>query len=122
MKQTFGQITGISGNMVTVAVEDNIMQNEVAYIIKEAITNARKHGGANRVEVSIVRDDCGSRITVKDDGTGFDTLTISGEDAQQMGLQIMRERARSVKGDLEVRSVEGEGTSVTLCVPVDHTK
>jgi signal transduction histidine kinase len=95
---------------------------QVVYIIKEAITNARKHGGAKRVEVSIVRDDCGSRITVKDDGIGFDPLTISGKDAQQMGLQIMRERARSVKGDLEVQSNVGKGTSVTLCVPIDQTK
>jgi two-component system nitrate/nitrite sensor histidine kinase NarX len=95
---------------------------QVAYIIKEAVTNARKHGGAKRVEVNIVKKDCGSKITVKDDGIGFDPLTISGEDAQRMGLQIMRERARSVKGELEVYSREGEGTSVTLCVPLDHRK
>jgi signal transduction histidine kinase len=95
---------------------------QVAYIIKEAITNARKHGGAKKVEVSIVMEDCGSRITVKDDGTGFDPLAISGEDAQHMGLQIMSERARSVMGELEVDSKEGDGTSVMLCVPLDHKK
>jgi signal transduction histidine kinase len=92
---------------------------QVSYIIKEAITNARKHGGAKRVEVSIVREDCGSVITVKDDGVGFNPLTISREDAQHMGLQIMRERAWSVGGELEVHSGKGEGTNVTLCVPVD---
>jgi signal transduction histidine kinase len=95
---------------------------QVAYIIKEAITNARKHGGAQSVEVSIVGDESRSRITVKDDGIGFDPLNVSGEDAQQTGLQIMRERARSVKGDLEVQSNVGKGTSVTLCVPIDQTK
>jgi signal transduction histidine kinase len=92
---------------------------QVSYIIKEAVTNARKHGDAKRVDVSIVREDCGSVITIKDDGFGFDPLTISREDAQHMGLQIMRERAWSVGGELEVHSGEGEGTNVTLCVPVD---
>jgi two-component system nitrate/nitrite sensor histidine kinase NarX len=96
--------------------------SQVAYIIKEAITNARKHGGARKVEVSIVKDDCGSKIAVEDNGNGFDPLTISGEDAQQMGLQIMRERARSVNGDLEVHSQKGKGTQVFLCVPLDHAK
>jgi signal transduction histidine kinase len=95
---------------------------QVSYIIKEAITNARKHGAAKRVEVKILREDCGSKIMVKDDGIGFDPLTISREDAQHMGLQIMRERAWSVEGELQVHSREGEGTSVTLCVPIDHTK
>ncbi len=95
---------------------------QVAYIIKEAITNARKHGGAKRVEIGIVREDCGSKITVKDDGIGFDSLTISREDAQHMGLQIMRERAWSVGGELQVHSREGEGTSVTLCVPLEFEK
>ena len=98
------------------------MGAQVAYIIKEAVTNARKHGGAKKVEVSIAMDDCGSKITVKDNGIGFDPLTISGEDAHQMGLQIMRERARSVEGDLEVRSEEGKGTSVILCVPLEPTR
>jgi signal transduction histidine kinase len=96
--------------------------SQVVYIIKEAVANARKHGGAKRVEVNIGRDDCGARITVKDNGIGFDPLTISGESAQKMGLQIMSERARSVNGELIVHSKEGEGTSVTLCVPIDERK
>jgi two-component system nitrate/nitrite sensor histidine kinase NarX len=91
---------------------------QVAYIIKEAVTNARKHGGAEYVEVKIATDDCGSKIIVRDDGMGFDPVTVSGEDAQQMGLQIMRERARSVKGELDVHSKKGQGTSITLCVPI----
>jgi two-component system nitrate/nitrite sensor histidine kinase NarX len=95
---------------------------QVVYIIKEAIANARKHGGAKRVEVSIMRDVSGSRIVVKDDGNGFDPLTISEKDAQHMGLQIMLERARSVKGELQVQSGAGKGTSLILRVPVDQRK
>lgn len=96
--------------------------SQVAYIIKEAITNSRKHGSAKKVEVSILMEDCGSKIVVRDDGIGFDPLTISGVDAQKMGLQIMGERARSVNGDLEVHSQKGRGTQVILCVPLDHAK
>jgi len=85
-------------------------------IIQEALTNVRKHAGAGKVWVRIKRDDGCVRISVEDDGRGFDPARVAEQGRQYFGLQVMRERAESVGGDLVLESQTGKGTQVVLRV------
>ena len=78
----------------------------------EAITNAAKHSGAARVSLRLERDGSQVRMQVADRGCGFDTsVPRSG-----FGLVSMRERIRSVGGELRIRSGPGHGSEVEVAV------
>jgi signal transduction histidine kinase len=78
----------------------------------EAITNAAKHSGAARVTLRLERDGSLVRMQVADRGCGFDTsVPRSG-----FGLVSMRERIRSVGGELRIRSGPGHGSEVDVAV------
>jgi signal transduction histidine kinase len=78
----------------------------------EAVTNAARHSGASRVSLGLKRDGSGVRLRISDKGHGFDTAAPGGG----FGLTSMRERARSVGGELLVSSVPGHGSQVEVAV------
>jgi signal transduction histidine kinase len=84
-------------------------------IAQEALNNVAKHSEASRARVALEPAGSGDsfelRLTIEDDGTGFDPCAVS---AGHLGLAIMRERAEAIGGHLEVVSNLGEGTRVTL--------
>jgi len=84
----------------------------VMQVIREALSNTVRHAGATRAWVSIQPVDHRLEVTVDDDGRG-----LGGGDPQDAhhGLGIMRERARSLGGSLEVLPRPGGGTRVRLC-------
>ena len=89
---------------------------QVLGIVREALTNARKHSRANNVRV-LVRCESEDRFTllVEDDGVGM-TLPCaeSKHPGEQVGLLIMKERAMRLGGVLHVESEPGEGTRIEL--------
>src|ERR671912_540403 len=87
---------------------------ELLRILQEALANVRRHSGARNVEVGLRTDDESIQIEVADDGQGFDP----GSARAGMGLVGMRERVEGLGGKIEVRSRPGEGTKVTVRVPV----
>ena len=91
-------------------------------VIAEALTNARKHAHAGRVRVGLVRDNGGARVTITDDGRGFDAgVRPNGTNAatdDHFGLAFMSERMAQVNGQLTIDSQPGAGTSVILSVPL----
>jgi len=78
----------------------------------EAVTNAARHSGASQVSLGLKRDGSGVRLRISDKGHGFDTAASGGG----FGLTSMRERARSVGGELLVSSVPGHGSQVEVAV------
>jgi two-component system, NarL family, sensor histidine kinase DevS len=82
-------------------------------IVQEALNNAMKHGDARRAYVEVVEDDSTVRVTVRDDGRGFDPMAQS----DGFGLLGMRERVELIRGTLEVTSSPGEGTTITATLP-----
>lgn len=86
-------------------------------VIQEALTNVRKHAQATRAVVSLCVEEEGVRITVEDDGRGFDPQAVARRGGSHFGLATMRERAESVGGRLEVDSAPGAGTRLSLWVP-----
>jgi signal transduction histidine kinase len=91
---------------------------QIIRIIQEALTNVRKHAGANKAWVRFEQNGDRVRISVEDDGEGFDPAQVAGQGQQYFGLQIMGERAESVGGDLELDSRPGQGTRVVIRVPL----
>lgn len=94
-------------------------QLQVLRIIQEALSNVRKHSQGKNVDISIVKEDKGLRITIKDDGIGFNANDDS-HDLQRFGLAIMRERTESIEGQLQIISAPGQGTEVELYVPTTN--
>ena len=82
----------------------------VVRIACEAVTNAARHSGADKVDVQLERDGSAVRLQVSDLGHGFDTADPGGG----FGLTLMRERARSVGAELVVSSLPGYGSHVEV--------
>jgi signal transduction histidine kinase len=84
-------------------------------VAQEALNNATRHGRASAVTVLLSPHDRGLMLTVSDNGKGFDP-THSRERAS-LGLASMRERVRLLRGQLEIESTVGRGTTVVAWVP-----
>ncbi len=85
-------------------------------ICQEALTNVARHAEAGRVRVRLVATPREVRLSVEDDGRGFDASRVRGD---RHGLVGMRERAQMLGGALEVLSGPGEGTRVEASVPLE---
>jgi PAS domain S-box-containing protein len=79
--------------------------------IQEALMNVRKHAQIDQAFLRLSRAGDQIRISVEDKGQGFDP---THEKASSFGLKIMRERIESIGGRLEIESLPGQGTRVTL--------
>ena len=84
-------------------------------IVKEAVNNAAKHSEAKTVAIDVTRVDRALIVKVTDDGRGFELRTTAGEGN---GLTNMQNRARVAGGTLVVSSQVGEGTTLTLRLPL----
>ncbi|MEP7010095.1 MAG: GAF domain-containing sensor histidine kinase [Acidobacteriota bacterium] len=82
-------------------------------IAQEALTNVAAHADALRVRLSLVAEGGRLRLTVADDGSGFDPGTVR----HGLGLLGMRERVGMFGGTLSIVTLPGEGTSVEVSVP-----
>lgn len=86
-------------------------------IIQEAMANARKHSGATTARVRLMQTDGFVVAGIEDDGSGFDPTIRSRAAFPRFGLAIMRERAESIGGSLEIDTAPGRGTRVKIRVP-----
>jgi signal transduction histidine kinase len=89
------------------------LETAIYRIIQESLTNTSKHGEAQRASVTVEEDQTTVRITVQDDGRGFDSTAKSSG----FGLLGMRERAELLYGALDIQSAPGEGTTVKAMLP-----
>lgn len=79
-------------------------------VTREGIMNIIKHAEATRVDVTLEPTGEGGRVTIKDDGKGFDPEQGSPEG--HFGLAMMRERAQISGGSLKIESAPGQGSTV----------
>jgi two-component system, chemotaxis family, CheB/CheR fusion protein len=85
-------------------------------IFQESLTNVARHADASKVAVELRRDGEKLLLTVRDNGKGIDEQSIYAH--RSLGLLGMRERALSFGGIVEVRGLPGEGTLVTMTIPI----
>ena len=88
---------------------------ELLRLLREALTNAERHSGADRIDITVGVSGSKLRAEVSDDGQGFDSTKTS---AGGMGLHGMRERAHALRGALKISSKAGEGTKVRFEMPL----
>jgi signal transduction histidine kinase len=89
-------------------------------VAQEALNNIRRHSEATKVRVHVAFRKQKITVRIRDNGRGFGLPSSVGEFAQsgKLGLVGMYERARLLGGVLTVESKQGEGTLVTLEVPL----
>lgn len=90
-------------------------------IAQEAVRNVVRHAGANRLRVELAYKKGVVRMTVADDGQGFDQAATRPGAGSHLGTLGMRERASLLDGRCEVLSTPGHGTVVTATVPLQRT-
>jgi signal transduction histidine kinase len=98
------------------------LEESLYLLCREALSNAIRHSGANRVDIcGRVADDV-LTLSVQDNGHGFDLAERSAAAAdraeQGIGLQTMSERAAVLGGVCEIRSQPGQGTTVCIRIPL----
>ncbi len=87
-------------------------------IFQECLTNVIRHAQAKSVRVSLYQEDVSILLIVEDDGIGFHESGMSNAFGS-LGLLGMKERAQFCGGDVQITSSPGNGTTVTVRVPVD---
>lgn len=115
--EEFAQVSGmqVATDIATTADIGPRQRVEILRIVQEALNNVRKHAGTAHIDVTLQVDDSWLEVVVRDNGAGFDL--DQGADGHY-GLDIMRERAESIGGRLEVISRRGTGTVVSTRVPL----
>ncbi|MEU7278003.1 GAF domain-containing sensor histidine kinase [Streptomyces sp. NPDC045431] len=91
-------------------------EEAVLRVAQEALHNALRHSGADRVEVSLHRHGQGALLSVTDNGKGFAPRAVRRA-GRHLGLVSMRDRASGVGGKLTVQSEPGKGTTIEMEVP-----
>jgi signal transduction histidine kinase len=91
------------------------IETAVYRIVQEAAANAVRHGGARRIEVTVVTRPDAVIASVEDNGAGFDPAAVA---PGRLGLAGMRERAGLFNGHVRIESVPGHGATVTVELPL----
>ncbi|MHB8718705.1 MAG: sensor histidine kinase [Candidatus Dormibacteria bacterium] len=113
----------VSGRLVVLGVARRVRRAiEVGLfrIVQDAVGNALRHGRASSVEVVLFFQPDRLSALIRDDGEGFDVAATEARLGRRRGLGLiaMRQRAQAEGGQLEIRSVVGEGTEVRASFPL----
>ena len=97
-----------------------MVEIQVLRILQEALMNISKHAQAENVTIEFDCIDSNLCINVKDDGVGFDVTEDLSSLGDHFGLQMMRERAEAIDGQIKLTTQLGQGTEIRVCVPVNN--
>ena len=90
---------------------------QVYRIISELITNAIKHAKATKIDVIIYQQNNVLKVSVIDNGTGFDTSIVY---SNSFGLENIKTRVTQLQGTFNIQSKKNEGTTVTVLIPFNE--
>jgi signal transduction histidine kinase len=89
-------------------------RKDIYLVFKEAVNNAAKYSGCTDIIVNIHESNGEMLLQVTDNGRGFDRHAIR----EGNGLRNMQQRAASIGGSLDIATTAGEGTTITLHIPI----
>jgi signal transduction histidine kinase/ligand-binding sensor domain-containing protein len=90
------------------------IESELLKIGQEALTNVVRHANARLVKIDLAYEDKLVRMTIADDGGGFENNVNSSGPEGHFGLRGMRERAAAIDAELHIKSRLGEGTQIDV--------
>jgi signal transduction histidine kinase len=118
--ETFASRTGIPAKLKVSGSPRRLpAETEVSLfrITQEALTNVAKHADAEQVTVQFAFNSSSVRLTIKDDGVGFDVQRALGAELRKsLGLVGMQERCHLIGGELQIQSRPGKGTRLVIKV------
>jgi signal transduction histidine kinase/ligand-binding sensor domain-containing protein len=98
------------------------VQEELRRIAREAVTNALRHARATLVQIELSYREFDVRLSVSDDGCGFDPVSVAAHGSAHYGLKGIRERIRDLGGSLNIVSHTGSGTLLETTIPMDRLR
>jgi PAS domain S-box-containing protein len=98
-----------------VSVRDAVIASNMYYIAQEAVNNAVRHSKARKMRLRLNLAKGHLSLAVSDDGVGIPKDVAEGKG---MGLAVMRQRAKAIGAQLNVRAVPAGGTLVACLVPL----
>lgn len=120
--QEWSRQTGVPVDLEVVAPDGvsvpPVVEVQLIGIIQEAMANVRKHARARRVLFRLAQNGRSARLSVGDDGVGFDPAALEARREPSFGMDTMRERAEAVGAKLVITSSPGRGTTVEVDFPV----
>ena len=116
-------LSGVAMELETPTLKSDRLTPEIEItcfrVVQESIVNALRHAAAPLVRVRVTRDGAGVRLSVRDEGRGFDPATLDhAAAAGRLGVVGMRERVRASGGAFSLRSCPGAGTTVAIELPI----
>ncbi|MDB5150935.1 MAG: tetratricopeptide repeat protein [Mucilaginibacter sp.] len=87
-------------------------------VLQESVNNVMKHAHANRLDISLIRNEDSISLTIEDNGKGFDTT--NPDIFKGMGLNNLRSRINFLKGKVEFDSQVNRGTLVSVYIPITN--
>jgi len=94
---------------------ERLLEDSVYRIVQECLTNAYRHGKAERIRIDVIHNEDRLAVTIQDWGSGFDLGALPEE---CHGLDAIRERTRIMKGEIAIETAPGEGTTVQVTLPI----
>jgi signal transduction histidine kinase len=122
LTDSFASRTGVQPEVVTSGPLSQLTDSQQITLLaltREALSNIRKHSGAQSVAISITSDGDGVHAEIRDDGEGFDpeATLVRAARAGRLGLVGMHERVRMLGGRTKIDSRPGGPTVISASVP-----
>lgn len=119
IRKTHGQVIQYTpGNISSLLGQE--MSIVLFRVVREVLHNAIKYAQAQRISLSLSREDGRVVIVVEDNGVGFDVEGVTSYDSKQFGYGLfsVREQLQNAGGTVEITSIKGEGTKVVIKMAV----
>jgi signal transduction histidine kinase len=98
------------------ALLEPLTTQHVLGLIQESLNNVQKHARAQRAQINLKWLPKCLHITVADDGVGFDLAAVPA--SGHYGLATLRERAQELRGEMQIKSAPGAGTTLQFEIPL----
>ena len=96
-------------------LSDNV-ERDLYFVLREGLMNITRHSHASRADVALRQTEKNIQGTLIDDGIGFDMNEV--RNGQGLGLTSMQERIKKLKGELDIKSSPGKGTTISFVLPL----
>ena len=120
--EAFKEQAGMDVRLTSTGMEQRLesyLEVMIFRAVQELLGNASRHSQATQVKLQIDASDTEVRVSIEDNGRGFDVDTMGEKGG--MGLKVIRDRVEMLGGKMDLHSVIGQGTHITFVIPAAKT-